>query len=187
MTQDRMRTGIAAFLILCAGCASPHTVKYTADGSGRWVKTVYSKSYVSSTINFDEGFALAVTAYDEGRVNPVAQAVGALGPESETPPASYVAHFKNTSEQPIDIELLSFKVRDVEYPLALKTATLQPGETLDSGKIMGTLSLWSQNVDSEIRFKIGSREIVQAVVLKQETMDELKARMKFYRERMAEK
>jgi hypothetical protein len=177
-----MRSILIAALIFCAGCAPLNTVEYTSDASGRWVKTAYSKSYLSPKTDLGDGLLVTITGYDEGKVNPVASALGALGPETETPPASYVLHFKNTSVQPVSLELFTFKVRDIEYPLEPKTATIQPGEILDSNKIMGTLSLWSHDVETQISVNYKAQNIVKTIVLHHETQDELKARMKRYRE-----
>lgn len=177
-----MKKLLLAVLVLCAGCASPNTVEYTSDANGRWVRTVYSKGYISPQTEVGGGIQVVITGLDEGKVNPVAAAIGALGPESETPPASYVLHFRNTSGGPVDIELSSFKVRDTEYPLEPKTATVKPGEILDSNKIMATVSLWSHDVETEVKLKVAGNEITKTVVLKQETQDELKARMKRYQQ-----
>ena len=177
-----MRYILLTFMIFCVGCAASNTIEYTADASGRWVKTVYSKSYLSPKTELTDGLLVTVTGFDEGKVNPVASAIGALGPETETPPASYVLHFKNTTDKPIELELVTFKVRDVEYPLEPKTAMIQPGEILDSGKIMATLSLWSHDVETEVVVNYASQKITKTIILKQETQDELKARMKRYQE-----
>lgn len=177
-----MRYILLALMILCAGCASSNTVEYTSDASGRWVKTVYSKSYLAPKTELADGLWVAITGFDEGKVNPVAQAIGALGPETETPPASYVLHFKNMSDKPVSLELVTFKVSGTEYPLEPKTATIQPGEILDSNKIMSTLSLWSHDIETEVVVNYASQKITKTIVLKQETQDELRARMKRYQE-----
>lgn len=173
-----MRALLIALAVFCAGCAASNTVVYTSDASGRWVKTVYSKSYYSGKIDLADGLRVAITGYDEGKVNPIAQAMGALGPEFETPPASFVVHFLNTSTQPLNIELLTLKVRNVEYQLEPRTAMIKPDEILSTNKIMGTLSVWSNEIETELNIRYGSQKIIKTIVLKQETRDEFKARMK---------
>ncbi len=177
-----MRRICLLLLILCMGCASANTVEYTSDAQGRWVRTVYTKGYISSKTELSGGVMLVITGLDEGKVNPVAAAVGALGPESETPPASYVLHFKNTSDAPIDLELGTFKVGNVEYPLEPKTMTIEPDKILDSGKIMGTVSLWSHDVVTEVSLKVSGQAVTKTVVLKQETQEAFNARMKRYQD-----
>ncbi len=178
MTGVRIHNVLLVALILCAGCAPLNTVEYTSDASGRWVKTVYSKSFYSGKIDLADGLRVAVTGYDEARVNPIASALGALGPETETPPASFVVHFLNTSAQPLSIELLSLKVAGVEYPLEPKTATIQPDEILSTGKVMGTFSVWSKEIETELTINVKTEKIIKTIVLKQETQDEFKGRMK---------
>jgi hypothetical protein len=169
-------------MILCAGCAASNTIEYKSDASGRWVKTVYSKSYLSQKTELADGLLVTVTGIDEGKVNPIASALGALGPETETPPASYVLHFKNTTDKPLSLELNTFKVENVVYPLEPKILTIQPGEIVDSNKIMGSLSLWSHDIQAEVVVNFASQTITKSIILKQETQDELKARMKRYKD-----
>lgn len=159
-----------------------NTVEYTADASGKWVKTVYSKSFLSDKIDLGDGLLVTITGYDEARVNPFASAIGALGPETETPPASFVAHFKNTSTEPVTLELSTLKVYSHEHALGPKTLTIQPGEIADSDKTMGNYSTWSHNIETELSVNVKSQKITKTIVLKQETQQQLNERMKRYEE-----
>lgn len=178
MNAEHMRYVFITVLFFCSGCAPLNTVEYTSDANGRWVKTVYSKSFYSGKIDLASGLRVTVTGYDEARVNPIASALGALGPETETPPASFVVHFLNTSTQPLNVELLSLKVAGVEHPLEPKTATIQPDEILSTGKVMGNFSVWSKDIETELVVNYNEQNIIKTIVLKQETQDEFKARMK---------
>lgn len=160
------------------GCAAGNTVVYKSDAQGRWVKTVYSKSYISDKIELADGLFVVITGYDEGKVNPIAQAFGALGPEAETPPASFVAHFKNTSNGSLSVGLQSLEVAGVIHTLEPKMMFLDPQEIKSTKKIMGSCYLGSQSIKTKLMFVYQAQTILKEITLNQETMKAFQDRMK---------
>jgi len=177
---------LAAGCLLLAGCAAPNTVVLKSDDQGRWTKTVYSKSYISEKIELAEGLFVVITGYDEGRVNPFAAALGALGPEAQTPPVSFVAHFRNDTSEPISVEPVSLRVAEETYPLEPKWIALGSQEIQGTQKVMGTCSVLSRTIETEIKVIYGSEKISRSIVLHQETLEELNARMRRHKDNLVQ-
>ncbi|MCP4651514.1 MAG: hypothetical protein GY853_15730 [PVC group bacterium] len=155
-------------------------VEYTSDGSGRWKKTVYSKSFISQIVTIGEGLNIAITGFDEQKVNPFAAALGALGPKTTNPPASFVIHLRNNSQEIISVDLLFLTVGGERHRISPKKIVLYPKETKDCEKIMGSYSKWGavDGIRTEIDLLYQSKMLTKVLTLNRETVKEFKRRIR---------
>lgn len=170
---------LLAALCFFYGCSAGMLTSYQYDPiKGRRTKVVYSPLFSSDSMPLSQDAEFRVSLVITRRVEPISYgllaSVGGLGSDDTISSATVVYHFKNDSDQTLNVTLKNFSIYNDKQSLNVQQITLLSGDRFSTKPIITEVGTYNKELNLTLSYDLNGVEKSQDFHLIRQTMADLK-------------